>query len=304
MKRIFGIAIVALLFLSASCKSENEEEKEDAQEAIQPVTIHKNNSQNWNVSILLDLSDRISVKKYPNKTMEYYLRDVGYINSVYEAFSQHIKGKRIMQMDDKIQLFFDPLPLNPDINSISKSLKVELTKANVSNELLAEIEKKYKTQPLKLYQLAIKDDHYIGSDTWTFFKNKINDYCIDGGHRNILVILTDGYIYYQNSKMQEGNRTSFLSPEKIRQNGLNTSQWQQKFGAADYGFITANKDLSNLEILVLGVNPSTKNPYEEEVIKAYWAKWFEEMKVKRYEIRSSDLPANMDMVIKNFVAGK
>ena len=69
-------------------------------------------------------------------------------------------------------------------------------------------------------------------------------------------------------------------------------------------FIKANNDLSNLEILVLGINPDTKNQYEDEVIKAFWTKWFEAMKVKRYEIYTTELPSNMDKIIKDFVNKK
>lgn len=67
------------------------------------------------------------------------------------------------------------------------------------------------------------------------------------------------------------------------------------------GFIPTNKDLSNLEILVLGINPNPRNPYEEDVINAYWSNWFETMRVKRYEIRNADIPSNMDKVIKDFI---
>ena len=297
MKRIIQVVIVAFLFVAFGCKNEAEEETADD-------ILPKDNSQNWNISILLDLSDRISIEKHPNPTMEYYLRDVGYINSVYDAFSQHVKGKKIIQMDDRMQLFFDPPPLNPEINLISKSLKVELNKANVSNTLLEDIESKYKSEPLKLYQLAIKDNNYIGSDTWTFFKNRIDDYCIDDNYRNILVILTDGYIYYENSMMRDHNMSSFLTPKEIRKSNLNTADWMRKFKEGNYGFLKANEDLSNLEVLVLGVNPNPGNPYEEDVIKAYWTKWLDEMNVKRYEVRSTDLPANIDLVIKNFIVGK
>lgn len=292
-------AILMMAFgclMLASCK------ETDAPE--EPATKIKDTSGNLNISILLDLSDRISPQKYPNPTMEYYLRDVGYINSVSEAFNQHIKGKKIKHMDDKIQLFFDPAPLKPEINAISKDLKITLTKENVSNERIAGLEKKYRDEPLKLYQLAIADNNYIGSDTWKFFKTKVNDHCIEEAHRNILVVLTDGYIYYQNSLMQKGNETSYLTPEMIRKNGLNISDWSSKFNDGKYGFIKANEDLSNLEILVLGINPNIKNPYEEEVIKAYWAKWFEAMKVKRYEIRSGELPSDMDHIIKDFILRK
>ena len=203
-----------------------------------------------------------------------------------------------------IQMYFDPAPLNPDINTISKDLKFELTKENVSNELLTKIEKSYKNDPLKLYQLAIKDDNYVGSDTWKFFQSRINDFCIEDDHRNILVILTDGYIYYENSLMKEDNRTSYLTPKIIADNKLNTPNWNTKLQKKKLGFIKANDDLSSLEILVLGINPNANNPYEDKVIKAYWAKWFNEMKVKRHEIRTAELPSDMDKIIKDFVLKK
>lgn len=289
------IFIIAILLVSC---------KEDIKENKKVLKAEKDVSENINVSILIDLSDRISPSKYPNPTMEYYLRDVGYINSVSEAFMEHVNGKKIKQMNDKIQVYFDPAPLNPEINSISNDLKFELTKDNVSNEVLAKIRNSYKVSPLKLYQLAIKDNNYIGSDTWKFFQDKVKDYCIDDQHRNILILLTDGYIYYDNSLMKEKSRTSFLIPKLINENGLNATDWKKKFADKDLGFIKANEDLSNLEVLVLGINPDSNNPYEEKVITAYWTKWFEEMKVKRYEIKTAELTSNMDAIIKNFVLKK
>lgn len=289
-----------LLALAASIALLGCQDKEEAQHTAKAP---RDVSGNLNISILLDLSDRISPEKYPNPSMEYYQRDVGYINSIAEAFSAHIKGKKIKQIDDKIQVFFDPAPLNPDINSISKGLKVSLNKENVSNAIIAEVENNYKAEPAELYKLAIKDNNYIGSDTWKFFRNKVND-CTEDDYRNILVILTDGYIFYKNSLMQEGSETSYLTPETVRKNGLNTPNWSARFRDGHFGFLKANDDLSNLEILVLGINPSPNNPYEEEVIKAYWTKWFEAMKVKRYEIRSAELPSDMDKVIKDFIGKK
>jgi len=291
----------SLIFIIAVLLASCGKDVEAVDEVVKPL---KDFSENINVSILIDLSDRISPSKYPNPTMEYYMRDVGYINSVSEAFMQHVNGKKIKQMNDKIQVYFDPAPLNPEINSISNELKFELTKDNVSNELLSKIKDSYKTEPLKLYQLAIKDNNYIGSDTWKFFQNKVKDYCIEEHHRNILVVLTDGYIYYDNSLMKEKNKTSFLTPKSISENGLNASDWQEKLTNKDLGFIVANEDLSSLEVLVIGINPDSKNPYEQKVITAYWTKWFEEMKVKRYEIKTAELPSDMDAIIKDFVLKK
>jgi hypothetical protein len=291
--------IILLLFtvIPFSCKNETSDKIKDSSKL-------KDVSENLNISLLLDLSDRISPTKYPNPTMEYYLRDAGYINSVSESFTKHVRSKKIIRAHDKIQLFFDPTPLNPKINKISKDLKIEINKGNASKELINKVKKSYSKNPSEIYKLAIKDGNYIGSDIWRFFKTKINDYCVEKEYRNILVILTDGYIYYKDTQMREGNLTTYLTPELIKSNNFNTSDWNKKMINKKFGFIKANSNLSNLEILVLGINPDPKNPYEEDVIRAYWTNWFQAMKVKRFEIRNADLPSNMDKIIDDFISKK
>ena len=98
---------------------------------------------NINLSILMDLSDRISPRKFPNATMEYYKRDLGYIKSISEAFINHVSGKKIISIDDRIQTFFDPPPGNPSINILSSQLRFHLNKSNVTKGLLSDISKKY-----------------------------------------------------------------------------------------------------------------------------------------------------------------
>lgn len=298
MKPNIKLTIILLIStITFSCKN-------DTADTNKGPTKTKDVSENLNISLLLDLSDRISPTKYPNPTMEYYLRDVGYINSISEAFTEHIRSKKVIKAHDKIQLFFDPTPLNPEINKISQDLKIEINKGNVSKELIKNIKTIYANNPLKIYNLAINDGNYVGSDIWRFFKTKINDYCVEKKYRNILVILTDGYIYYKSTQMREGNLTTYLTPESIKSNKLDSSEWNKKIINQKLGFLKANNDLSNLEILVLGINPNPKNPYEEDVIKIYWTNWFQAMKVKRFDIRSSDLPSNMDKVIKDFISKK
>jgi hypothetical protein len=291
------LTLILVVFFFNSCKDNDEVEKEEE-------TVVEDNSNNLNISILLDLSDRISPEEYSNSTMEYYKRDVGYIKSIAECFTDHVKSKRIRQVNDKIQLYFEPEPLNPEINLISDKLKFSLTKENISNDILEKINNTYSTEALAIYELAIQDKKYVGSDTWKFFKNNVNDYCIREKYRNILVVLTDGYMYHINSKIKESNKTTYITPETIRSNKLNTSNWAQIMKDQEIGFIKSNDDLSNLEVLVLGINPSSKNPYEEDVIKAFWINWLEEMKVKEIEVKNAELPSNMDKIIKDFINKK
>lgn len=286
-----------LLFVSAfSCKQDSDKEEKEVLPK-NPVV------ENYNISILLDLSDRISLEKNPNQTMEYYQRDLGYIKSVSEAFTQHLKSKRIRQINDKMQLFFNPEPKDPEINSISQKLRIAIDKNNASKDLLNSINSNYASQTSKIYDSAIKDNNFIGSDIWSFFDTKVKDQCIENGDRNILIILTDGYMFYDGTVMTEGNRTTYITPKLIQKNGLNTKDWEKKLHDQDFGFIKAGEDLSNLEVLVLGINPSHNNPYEEKVIKAYWTKWFTEMKIKHFEIKNADLPSNMEKIIKDFIIG-
>ncbi|MHC0447521.1 hypothetical protein ACWA1F_19080 [Flavobacterium sp. 3-218] len=294
---LLKISTSLLIVLFFSCKEEiKKEEKENA--------IKSSVSENYNISILVDLSDRISLKKNPNPTMEIYQRDLGYIKSVSEAFTDHLKSKRMRQIDDKMQLFFNPEPENPEINSISKELRINVNKDNASKKLLNSINETYASKTAAIYESAIKDDKYIGSDIWNFFDSKVQDQCIDKNSRNILVILTDGYIFYEGTQIKDGNLSSYLTPQLIKQNGLNTTNWQNKFEKENFGFIKIDADLSNLEVLVLGINPSKNNPFEEKVIKAYWTKWLSEMKIKHFEIKNADLPSNMDKIIKDFILEK
>jgi len=294
---LLKIAMSLLLIFFFSCK---EESKNDEKEAVTKNHV----AENYNISILLDLSDRISLKKNPNPTMEYYERDLGYIKSISEAFTQHLKTKRIRQIDDKMQLFFNPEPLDPEINSISKNLRIAIDKNNVSKDFLNSINANYASKTSQIYDSAIKDDHFIGSDIWNFFDTKVKDQCIENDYRNILIVLTDGYMFHENSITTEGNRTSYITPKLIQKNGLNTSEWKKKFDQQDFGFIKVNDDLSNLEVLVLGINPEKNNPYEEKVIKAYWTKWFTEMNIKHFEIKNADLPSNMEKIIQDFIQKK
>ncbi|MDR7212655.1 hypothetical protein [Flavobacterium piscis] len=291
------IAMSLVLILFFSCKEGNKNEEKE-------TVLKSSVSENYNISILVDLSDRISLKKNPNPTMEFHQRDLGYIKSVSEAFSQHLKSKRMRQIDDKMQLFFNPEPENPEINSIANELKIKVDKNNASKNLLNSISSNYASKTTQIYNSAIKDDNYIGSDIWNFFDSKVQDQCIDKGYRNILVILTDGYMFYEGTQIKNGNLSSYLTPKLIQQNSLNKNNWQKKFESENFGFIKIDNDLSNLEVLVLGINPGKNNPYEEKVIKAYWSKWLTEMNIKHFEIKSADLPSNMDKIIKDFILNK
>lgn len=290
------------MLLSLSCKNDNGSQSNNpGLETNETIKKLSPNRPNLNISILLDLSDRINPEKYPNPSMEFYQRDLGYIHSIAESFEWHLRNKRVITINDHIQLYIDPEPADENLNKKLSLLNMSFTRENATKEFITKTSDLYDSISSIIYNSAIIDNNYIGSDIWGFFKTNIKDFCIDDSQRNILVILTDGYLYHKNVKLKEKNETSYLTPQDIRNFKLNSSEWEAIINKNGYGFIATREDLQNLEVLVLGINPDPKNPYEQDVIFKYWSDWLNNMKVKKFEIKVANLPTNMDKTIKDFI---
>lgn len=305
MKNIVkNILFLTLIFsLLNCCKDEPPKTNGKTDSEIQKAKIDSEQiSKNLNISILIDLSDRISPEKYPNPSMEYFQRDLGYIETISKSFETALSKKPIRQTNDQMQVFFEPEPEDTEINSLAKNLKISFTKDNTTKKTLEEIEPIFKKNSEKIYNIAVQNKQFVGSDIWKFFKNKVKDYCIKDKHRNILVILTDGYIYHKDSKFMEGNKSSYLTPELIKSFGLG-SDFEKTFEEKKLGLIPANSNLENLEVIVLGINPSKNNPFEGDIIKLYWKDWLKSMGVKKFYLKEADLPSNLDPVIQKIISG-
>ncbi|MDX3914905.1 MAG: hypothetical protein QHC79_15290 [Pseudosphingobacterium sp.] len=280
------------------------EKKTEGKEEATKVEVKTNKKENLNISILLDLSDRIDPSKYANPSMEFYKRDLGYIESISLGFEKHVRSKPVKHINDQIQVYFEPEPLDAEINSLAKELKMSFTKDNTTKESIQQISPRFTAISQKIYELAIKDKVYIGSDIWSFFKNKVNDYCIKPDHRNILFILTDGYMFHKDSKFSEQNKTSYLTPELVKSLKLNTSKYKELIEENNYGFVKANDNLNELEVVVLSINPAKGNPFESDVITAYWMAWLDDMGVKKPTMKplSAALPSDLDPIIQKYIS--
>ena len=294
MKNI--IFLISFFLLITSCKKDKLT-KEILEETAYKTVKLSGKRADLNISILLDLSDRINPNLHPNKTMEFYKRDIGYIKSIAQSFEIHIRNKKTRQINDKIQLFIDPEPEEKELNNKIKELKISFDRNNAKRNLILQTSKKYEKITESIYEAAIKDNSYIGSDIWRFFKNKVEDYCVEDGYRNILIILTDGYMYHENSKKRVKNRSTYLTHKYIVNNRISNNTIDKK----DFGYISSVDNLDNLEIIVLGVNPNKNSLNEEDVIHSYFEKWFTEMNVNSYKLYNSDLPQYTKSKIDKFI---
>ncbi len=305
MKQIKFLIVITTFSLLFCCKNDIKDEVKVIGRTIEPTIISKcpkfildQKENNLNISVFLDLSDRIENTKIREK-------DSAYLSSLSKSFVEHIKQKKLILLEDRMQLFFNPEPSDEKINEIAEKLKVVFTK-ETSKTKIAEALSLYANTPSELYDLAKYDAEssgvYPGSDIWRFFKDNITDYSIDECHRNILVILTDGYMFHDKTVMNEKNRTSYLTPKSLSKLKLNKGSWKDEMEKKDLGFIPANSGLNDLEVLVIGITShNDENPYTQDIIEAYWKKWFDEMGVKKYKIKNADIPSSIEKVITNFI---
>lgn len=286
-----------------SCK--NDTKKEDDKPQIQEKIDKKEINKQLNITILLDLSDRIEPTKYPSSP-EHFERDIEVVNYFTELFKKDMAKKGAFMAKGKMKVIFSPRPNDSEINNIASQLSIDLSKTKNTKEkkeIFDNVSLNFKENLSKIYSKTIKAKKYPGSDIWRFFKNDVVDYCIEekNNYRNILVLITDGYLYHKNSTDKNKNRTAFLLPKNIALTGLRNSNWKEKFNSQDFGYITSRKDLNKLDVLVLEINPSEKFKNDEDVIKEYLSKWFTEMNVNSYKLYNSDLPQYTKSKIDKFI---
>jgi hypothetical protein len=303
MRTIFSSIILLLLM---GCASDNSKPGSDS---AYPNTNSPSGSTKFgkqlNITILLDLSDRISPVTSPD-IPEHYQRDTAIIKSFADLFIRDMAKRGTFMSKGKLKVIFSPQPQDPNINILASKLNVDLSKMDnkQKKEIYDNISKSFPEDAFQIYNSTIKSSKWLGSDIWRFFKDDVKDFSIDRdtNYRNILVILTDGYIYHANSMDKVNNRYAYISPLLLTQSNLHNNQnWENYIDENDFGLIAKRSDLQNLEVLVLEVSPSPSFVNDADIIKKVISKWFDEMKVKRFAIYKSELPEYTKQRIRDFI---
>lgn len=259
--------------------------------------------------VLLDLSDRIDPAKFPDQKR----KDVAIIRNVFAIFKDRVKKRLYIQSKDRIQIAIAPQPVPTTYSAVVyetlDSLKIDmgrLTWIQRSAKKFPALEKAFESNLDKLYDMAVKNPNFVGADIWGFFKDEAENHMVaskDDSVRNILIILTDGYIQFGPAVMpnrpRNGNRTSYMN---VRWFLRNPSEFAA-FDSKNHGLIPFNETFGNLEVLVLEVRPKyISNPMEYDIIKKYWYKWFDEMGITRRSlVKTQDSPDKVKQIIEDFI---
>ena len=260
-----------------------------------------------NISVLWDLSDRINPEAhtmFPSNAE----RDVAIIKNFATYFRADMDKRGAFLSKGKLKVFFSPNPEDESIAKLAMKLDIDLSNMDIKSKknVYDNIEKDFEQAAKEITDITIKTSNWTGSDIFRFFKNYINN-CIstDTSYRNILVILTDGYIYDPQSNQKIGNKSEFMLGSLFSSLGMRDNpKFKEVYEKKKCGLIVPSNDLGNLEILVLEINSEENHKDDEDIIRYYLENWFSEMKAKRFEIHNTDLPGNTQKFITNFLNSK
>ena len=261
---LIGLFATALSFSSCSTTDKSTNEESTTASASAPA------QQPWNVTVYLDLSDRITREMVPSQT-EY---DSIAINEVFSQFLNHlIKGKKIAIAKDCFRIIVEPTPQLPKINDMVGSLNIDLSSAlpPEKKKILNKTREVFPSTISQIYDKTLEEKNWVGCDIWGFFSDKrmIDKLCIRPGYRNIIVVITDGYLFDTSHKKKEGNAYSYVTHEVLKAN-------------PNMSLICERNGLQDLEVLMLCVNPFNKN--EGELLANILDNWFNAMEVGKVEI--------------------
>lgn len=267
-----AIAVIIIGF-TESCNS-NVETSSSVQPTHKPL----------NISVYIDLSDRLIRDLSPIQAY----RDTAIINHLIDYFIDDAKKNKIATSKSHFQVFLYPSPKSSNIGTLASGLNVDLSKTDIKNKkhVLKDMKNRFGENLSIIYTDVIEAKNWSGSDIWGFFSNKkVDEYCIREGYRNILVILTDGYLYEKSNKIKEGNAYSYVLPQTL--------------DIPESALIVNRSGLENLEVLMLEVNPY--DPKQHSRLTEILQNWFSGMGVSKFIVSETDLPVNIGHTIDAFL---
>jgi hypothetical protein len=307
MRNLF---IFALIVATTACGGESTPVHPSAKTDPYPL-LPAQPEKDLNITVLIDLSDRINSSRDDRQPAQAE-RDISIIHVLSSAIKKNVAAHGAFKSKARFSVYFHPEPPNKEIRDIASNLSVswvgstDMGQAKLNKKRYQQLDSNFANGLNDIYSMAQATNSYPGSDIWRFMKDEARMKCVepDSSYRNILVILTDGYMYYEKGKQQQPNSNRYNYIErgtphfsKFRNPNVLASEFDQK----DYGLMHAATSLSNLEVLVLECRPEDAYPQDFDIMQKYWCKWFGEMGVKHAEIFKSQQPAYHEKMIAGFL---
>ena len=278
---ILGVIIIAVIgfYLYDHDPNHSDEESQKVAAKQTPTIIP------LNLSIYLDLSDRIK----PNGTeaLSQKEKDIAIVDYLANYIKNRAVKQKIIPCRDRVKVFFYPEPVDAKVALLSEKLELDLgtTPMKEKKPKLNSFTNEFKNSLEQIYSSTIQTSRWLGSDIWGFFNKPIDNYCIKSGYRNILVVLTDGYIYHVSNKRSDGNCHTFVLPQTLKDKSS--------------CLIAERTGLDDLEVLMLELNPNP--PTDQQKMEQVITDWLKNMGVQNCYVGETDVPSNTKMIIEKFL---
>lgn len=229
-------------------------------------------TKNLNVIVVPDLSLRI---KDTANNPDQIKNDTALLNKIWSSFKNNVRLK--MNTKDRLLIdVADPSQAQMKFKSFADNLLFDLSDhKNKTNRLFFtnDIQTKFSNNISQLYTVASQQTS--GADYVYYFTEKlptrIKKSTLDDDYRNILLIITDGYL-----EIQRGGSVISISPTPAMLKQYCSS------GVLNYSLPTQTMDATypNLETYLFEINERQSGKgCDYRGLRKWWTEWFKSMKI-------------------------
>ncbi len=233
----------------------------------------------YNFIVLLDLSDRMLNTRQADFDKEM-------IKSFFKRFEEIARTRFFIRSHEGFHISIIPQYGSPlQSMDFEEKLNIQLdvispvNRAQEAGAFFAGFEKEL-DQLYEKARIGEKTSDYFGVDIWSYFNNRLS-FDLKDDAQNIVLILTDGYFDFENHEFTSKRQNRFTSSIFLK--NLD-ADWHKKAESENYGYLPADCDLSNTQIIVAGIHPKKLSQTEEQKLTYFWEKWLKEMKCPQYTI--------------------
>lgn len=264
-----------------------------------------------NITVLMDVSDRVTGSVSPGFSIVQHDADLSRI--LTESFICFESNKPIALWRDDLRFIMSPIPngfqnvQKVNNSSLKFDAKSGVTKGgeilqgkNVLGQL-GEIPTEISMDIKELESNILNESNFHGSDIYSFFAFGEVQNFINPDKRNVLIIITDGYIYHTDSKLRASNGVTYFTKRTFDGLGLNLNNYKDILSKPANQLIPleSDVDLKDLEVYVFGVDSG----WRSKAIEFMWDQWLDG-KVKNIEVYPLQNPAIQEQQILDIVYGE
>ncbi len=253
-----------------------------------------------NVVIVLDLSDRIV------KTEGQAKKDKTILLGVMDDFEKRQKKMSYLTSKDKLTVLVAP---QPQVGTRSHNdLRIEMTtKIGATKEVGYPLFKKRKEAFVKalenLYAEALRSP-FTGADIYTFLCTDYPQNYMYDGHRNKVIILTDGYLTFDNQYSSQRPKGTYMRELETMRKAKD--KWKEIFAKNNLKLTPcSNKSYVRTELMLIETAPLNKGTsvHEYDIVQHYWKTWLDESGLRNAWIeKHDDLTDNIRTKITRFLS--